>query len=62
MTKDNIPPEIMDSIDKFEDQILLNLVSLSPDTSEKMIKCLPCETSNKLKNILRDNKISQVIK
>jgi len=50
-------------IDEFEEKILIDLISLSPGTTEKMIKSLPNEPiSNKLLEILRENKINQIIK
>lgn len=53
--ENNIP------IDKFEEEILMKLVSISTDTAEKMAKDIPGEISNKLIKILRENKINQVI-
>jgi len=51
------------TVDKFEEKILIDLISLSPGTAEKMIKSLPSEPiSNKLLEILREEKINQIIK
>lgn len=54
--------DIMDPVDKFEENILLNLVRISPDTAERIVKKIPSDFSNKIVKILRDNKINQVIK
>jgi hypothetical protein len=59
MTED----KLTEPIDKFEEEILLKIYSISPDSAEKMIRTLGGEeVPRKLVKILRENKISQIIK